>query len=150
MTWDIIEFVTICSRRGRGLPPKIHVWADSFIFIGAAAGTGIVVVQIIGEAMDQSQLYLLTGQVIEASILVALMSVQPFFATRASTFVREDLLTRPLGFYTRFSSSSSSATAWREKSGRTRRLGSCIYLRANRSSCFRSHAQPSPRTSNRQ
>ncbi len=93
MAWDLIEFITICSRRGRGIPPKIHMWADSCIFIGTAAGTGIVVVRIIGEAVDSSGLWLLKGQIITASFLVVLMSVyspssQPNPGTRPA-FVRE-------------------------------------------------------------
>ena len=83
MAWDLLEFMTLCARHGRGIPPQVHVWADLGILLGTAAGTAIVVVQIVDSVINQSELYLLIGRIIGASFLVALMSVYFFLRNAA-------------------------------------------------------------------
>ncbi|KAI6381503.1 hypothetical protein MCOR25_001197 [Pyricularia grisea] len=40
MTWNTAEFITMCCRKGRGIPAKAHIFLDAFIFLFGSASLG--------------------------------------------------------------------------------------------------------------
>ncbi|TLD25202.1 hypothetical protein PspLS_05934 [Pyricularia sp. CBS 133598] len=41
MGWNTAEFITMCFRKGRGIPPKAHIFVDAFIFLLGSTGLGL-------------------------------------------------------------------------------------------------------------
>lgn len=46
MVWNSLDLFIAAFRRGKGIPPQVHVFADCMLFIGVATSAGFVMVDI--------------------------------------------------------------------------------------------------------
>ena len=46
MLWNLADLVATAYRRGKGIPSRVHVFADCVLVVGMAAGAGLVIVDL--------------------------------------------------------------------------------------------------------
>ncbi|KAK0720281.1 hypothetical protein B0H67DRAFT_486124 [Lasiosphaeris hirsuta] len=78
-TWNAAEFIIVCFLRGKGLPTKAHAWADALLFLGVAASTGFILVDVIIGANNSGHSESARREIACACLLIIIMLIHSFF-----------------------------------------------------------------------